>query len=91
MGHGVMDDTRRAAKVIENSGIDYTIIRAAYMDDENDTDYELTQRGEPFKGTVVSRASIADLIVDVIEHPERHSRAGLGISRPGTDGDRPMW
>lgn len=90
-GHEVMEDTRRAAGIIEDSDLDYTIIRAAYMDDRPDRDYELTGKGQPYRGTTVSRNSIADLIETILADPAEHSRASLGISRPGTDGDRPVW
>lgn len=90
-GREVMDDTRRAARIIENSDLDYTIIRAAYMDDQPDKDYQLTEKGQPYQGTTVSRNSIADLIEGIITNPASHSKASLGIARPGTDGDRPVW
>lgn len=90
-GHEVMEDTRRAARIIEDSDLDYTIIRAAYMDDQPDRDYELTEKGQPYRGTTVSRNSIADLIEKILAGPAERSRASLGISRPGTDGDRPVW
>lgn len=89
IGSDVMDDTRRAAKLIENSTIDYTIIRAAYMTNDTEVDYELAEKGTPFKGTTVSRASIADLIVKTIANPDIHRYSSLGIDQPGTDGDRP--
>ncbi|AKV55735.1 NAD-dependent epimerase/dehydratase [Bifidobacterium actinocoloniiforme DSM 22766] len=91
IGSEVMDDTRRAAQVIEESDVDSTIIRAAYMDDEPDLDYELTRKGEPFKGTTVSRAAIADLIVDILKNPSEYSGESLGIARPGTEGDHLIW
>lgn len=89
IGPAVMDDTRRAAKLIEASPLNYTIIRAAYMTNADRIDYELTAKGTPFKGTIVSRASIADFIVKTIVKPERHRYSSLGIDQPGTDGDRP--
>lgn len=90
-GHEVMEDTRRAAQIIEDSDLNYTIIRAAYMDNEPDTDYETTQKGEPFRGTTISRASIADYIMRLIDNSELDNCASVGIDRPGTDGDRPAW
>lgn len=91
IGHEVMEDTRRAAQTIENSTIDYSIVRAAYMNNDDEIDYELTRKGEPFKGTIISRKSIADLIVKVIKEPQLHSNSSLGIAKPGTDGDRPTY
>ena len=63
---------RRAADAIEASGLDYTILRPAWLTDEDTVDYELTTRNEPFKGTVVSRKSVAALISDMIDKPEQH-------------------
>ncbi len=89
IGTPIMDDTRVAAADIENSKLNATIIRAAYMTDEDKIDYELTEKGTPFKGTLISRASIADLIMNILKDPEQHSFSSLGIDEPGTDGDRP--
>lgn len=89
VGKAVMDDTRRAAALIEASTLDYTLIRAAYMTDADEIDYELTAKGTPFRGTTVSRKSIADLIVKMIVNPSLHRYSSLGIDKPGTDGDRP--
>ena len=86
-----MDDTRRAAKIIEESTVNYTILRTAYMTNNPEIDYELTEKGEPYKGTIISRASIADLIVRISKDTSLHNYASLGISKPGTDGDRPMY
>lgn len=90
-GHEVMEDTRRAAAIIEDSDVNYTIIRAAYMDDAADTDYETTRKGELFRGTTFSRASIADYIMRLLADQQLDNRSSVGIDRPGTDADRPMW
>lgn len=91
IGTPVMDDTRRAAAAIENSMLNYTILRAAYMNNDSEVNYELTEKGEAYKGTIISRASIADLIVRIIKDPTENVFSSLGISKPGTDGDRPMY
>jgi len=82
---------RRAADIIEASKLDYTIIRPAWLTDENEVDYELTPRNEPFKGTVVSRKSVADLIAKIIRSPSLHLRGNVGVNKPGTDGDKPYF
>ncbi|MFN4289938.1 MAG: SDR family oxidoreductase [Permianibacter sp.] len=82
---------RRAAEVIEASGLDYTILRPAWLTDEDEVDYELTAKGTPFKGTVVSRKSVADLITKIIANPKLHLRADLGVNKPGSDGDKPYF
>ncbi|GAQ26491.1 SDR family oxidoreductase [Ralstonia insidiosa] len=82
---------RRAANAIEASGLDYTIVRPAWLTDEDEVDYELTTRHEPFKGTVVSRKSVADVIAKLVEQPRQHVGASLGVNKPGTDGDKPYF
>ncbi|AKQ17228.1 NAD-dependent dehydratase [Pseudomonas aeruginosa] len=82
---------RRAADAIEASSLDYTIVRPAWLMDENEVDYELTARNEPFKGTVVSRRSVGELIAKVIASPELHVGENLGINKPNSDGDKPYF
>lgn len=82
---------RRAADAIEASGLDYTLLRPAWLTDEDEIDYELTAKGETFKGTEVSRRSVADLIAKTIREPRLHSRANLGVDKPGSDGDKPSF
>ena len=91
IGHAVMEDTRRAAQLIETSPVQATIIRAAYMTNAPQIDYELTKKGTPFKGTLISRASIADLIVKIVKTPALYADESLGIDQSGTDGDRPQY
>lgn len=88
---GYLETYAAAAKVIEDSGLDYTIIRPAWLSNADIVDYELTQKGEPFKGTEVSRRSVADLVVQLIDHPDRHIGASLGINQPNTEGDKPSF
>ena len=82
---------RRAADAIEASGLDYTILRPAWLQDEDEVDYETTEKSEPFKGTEVSRRSVADLVVKIIRSPKLHSRGNVGVNKPGTDGDKPSF
>ncbi|WP_461215955.1 NAD(P)H-binding protein [Lacticaseibacillus sp. GG6-2] len=89
VGSAVMADTRQAAEIIEASDLNDTLIRTAYMTDADEIDYELTAKGTPFKGTIVSRKSIADLVVKLIVNPSLYSYSSLGIDKLGTDGDRP--
>lgn len=57
---------RRAADAIEASGLDYTILHPAWLQDEDDVDYEITGKDQAFKGTKVSRHSVADLIAKIV-------------------------
>lgn len=82
---------RRAADAIEASGLDYTILRPAWLTDEEEVDYETTAKGEGFKGTEVSRRSVADLISKTILNPTLHVHANLGVNKPNTEGDKPSF
>lgn len=88
---GYLETYAAAAKVIEASGLDYTIIRPAWLSDHDEVDYELTEKGTAFKGTEVSRKSIAALVTELILHPEEHVGSSLGVNKPNTDGDKPAW
>ena len=82
---------RAAADTIEESGLDYTILRPAWLTNADEVSYEVTQRDEPFKGTEVSRQSVAALVVDILKSPDRWSRSNLGVNNPGTEGDKPAF
>lgn len=82
---------RRAADAIEAAGLDFTVLRPAWLTDEDEVDYEITTKGEPFRGTVVSRRSVAELIVQIIVSPELHVGANLGLNKPNSDGDKPYF
>ncbi|MDE3181417.1 MAG: SDR family oxidoreductase [Acidobacteriota bacterium] len=82
---------RRAADVIEASELNYTILRPAWLTDADEVDYETTERDEPFKGTEVSRKSVAALIAKLIASPRLFPRSNLGVNKPHTDGDKPSF
>lgn len=88
---GYLETYGAAAKVIEESDLDYTIIRPAWLSNKDIVSYETTQKGEPFKGTEVSRKSIADLVVSLINDPSKEIRHSLGVNQPKTDGDKPSF
>ena len=71
------------------SDLDYTIIRPAWLTNLDEVDYETTLRDEPFKGTEVSRKSVASLAVSVIKDPAKFVRESVGVDKPGTAADRP--
>jgi len=79
---GVLDSYRDAAEVIEASDLDYTILRPAWFTSAGEVDYETTQKGEPFKGGLVSRKSVAALVVKLAMSPDLEVRGSLGVSKP---------
>ncbi len=78
----VLKPYRAAADVIENSDLDYTILRPAWFTSDNEIDYEITKKGEPERGSVISRKSIASFIGKIIDQPSRYKRQNLGINKP---------
>ncbi|MDI2035908.1 SDR family oxidoreductase [Paenarthrobacter nitroguajacolicus] len=91
IGASTLDTYAAASDVIETSSLAYTVLRPAWLSDADEVDYELTQRDEPFKGTTVSRKSVAALVTEIVTRPEKHQRESLGVNKPGTEGDRPNW
>ena len=87
----VLGPYRAAADAIETSGLDYTILRPAWLTDADEISHEITRKGEPFKGTEVSRKSVAALVTSIATSPGQWSRANLGVNKPGTDGDKPSF
>ena len=73
---------RQLADVIEASGLDYTILRPDWFTNANEVNYELTKKGEPEKGTAVSRKSVANFIGLMVANTSFHNKQNLGISKP---------
>lgn len=79
----------RTAEVIEHSPLEYTILRPVWLTDKSSEEFQLTKKGEVFKGTETSRASLGRFIANIVENPQLHIRENLGISQPNTEADRP--
>lgn len=47
-------------------------------------DYEITRKGEPEKGSVISQKSLATFIAEIIESPEKYLRENLGVNKPNS-------
>lgn len=80
----VLKPYRKAADVIEASGLEYTILRPTWFTDADEVDYETTRKGEPEKGSVISQKSLATFIVKIIETPEKYIRENVGVNKPNS-------
>src|SRR4051794_30692621 len=78
----VLQPYRKLADIIEASNLDYTILRPDWFTNANEVDYEITRKGEPEKGTAISRKSIAVFIATIVENPDLWKNENLGISKP---------
>jgi uncharacterized protein YbjT (DUF2867 family) len=80
----VLKPYRYAADVIESSEIDYTILRPTWFTNADEIDYEITRKGEPEKGLVISQKSLAAFISEIIINPDMYIRENLGINKPNS-------
>jgi nucleoside-diphosphate-sugar epimerase len=88
-----MKDQIRSALAIENSGLDYTLLRLSWLyDQKTNKGYALTQKGESFEGTQVTRKAVVQLIIDIITaKDERFINKSLGVSEPDSNWDKPSF
>ncbi|WP_214748503.1 SDR family oxidoreductase [Exiguobacterium sp. s189] len=82
---------REASDIIEASDLLYTLIRPAWLTDYDEVDYEVTLKGEDFKGTEVSRKSVAALVNSICRDPSLYVRENIGVNKPNTDGEKPAF
>jgi len=77
----VLDPYRDSAVIVENSGLDFTVIRPAWLNDDDEIAYGTTHESEPFANpsATVSRKSVGDLIVRLIANPGFGVGESLGV------------
>ncbi|MEG9487525.1 NAD(P)H-binding protein [Mannheimia indoligenes] len=77
--HGaILEPYRQSAAVIETSKLDYTIVRPGWFTNDSKVQYQLTHKGESFKGHSVSRKSIADFVAKILrEYSEIRESVGI--------------
>lgn len=73
----------KAAKRIENSDLDYTIVRPSWMTNKDEVDYQKSKKGEPITNTEVSRKSIASYVYELIKNPSEDVHESIGLEKPG--------
>jgi len=73
-----IDEQRRACDLIEQSSVDYTILRPMYLTDGEETIYRTFQKGEQIIGGEISRKAVARAIRDIVfENLFRRQSIGL--------------
>jgi uncharacterized protein YbjT (DUF2867 family) len=78
----VVQPYRKSADVIEASGLDYTILRPDWFTNGNEVSYQLTPKGQPERGTAISRKSIASFIGELVDKPGTYVGENLNIAKP---------
>lgn len=67
--------------MIEQSGLDYTILRPDWFTDADEVDYQITPKGQPEMGSAVSLKSIADFVCGIFVEPEKWIGENLNVSK----------
>jgi uncharacterized protein YbjT (DUF2867 family) len=77
---GVLDPYRDSAALIEGCDLDYTILRPGWFTREPEGPWQITQKGEPFKGHDISLDSLSALIARIATTPGFYVRCSIGVS-----------
>lgn len=81
-----------AANIIKASGLNYTLMRMAWLyDDPNNERYELIPTGQPFRDTQLTRQAAAAFVADVIKNPTLAAYQSVGVAEPNTQWDKPAF
>lgn len=72
---------RKAADVVENSGLDYTVLRPGYLRDGDKDDFTLTFKGEPAKGFISTIPSVVEFAVSLIKGDVGYGKQSVSITR----------
>ncbi len=70
-----------AAELIEASDVDYTIIRAGYLEHGEEDDYVITKKGETPAGYRTSMESVQKIALEIIDNPEKYSRESISVTK----------
>ncbi|WP_125767108.1 SDR family oxidoreductase [Lapidilactobacillus wuchangensis] len=83
---------KKAAAVIDDSGLQYTFLRMSWLyNQDNNYQYEVIPQGQPMKGTQVTRQAVAKLIVDIVKNPSLYVAESIGVVEPNTEWDKPSF
>lgn len=77
----VLQSYRDAANVIEDSDLNYTIVRSGWFTG-GPVNYQITRKGEQFGGHDVSISSIADIVMKLVDDDALYSKDSIGVNTP---------
>ncbi len=72
---------RKAVDIIENSNLNYTILRPGYLRNGDKNDFVLTFKGEKAKGYISTISSVVVLSTSLINDSKLYSRESVGITK----------
>jgi uncharacterized protein YbjT (DUF2867 family) len=76
----ILDPYRDSAALIEQSDLDYTILRPGWFTREPEGPCQITQKGEPFRGHDIALDSLSALIARIATTPGLYVRCSIGAS-----------
>ena len=83
---------KKAAAVIDESGLQYTFLRMSWLyNQDNNYQYEVVPQGQPMKGTQVTRQAVAKLVTDMVNNPKLYAAQSIGVVEPNTEWDKPSF
>ena len=77
---GILDPYRDSANLIEQSDLDFTILRPGWFTRGPEGPYQITQKGEPFRGHDIALDSLSALITKIATTPGLQIRQSIGVS-----------
>ncbi len=72
---------RKAVDIIENSDLNYTILRPGYLRNGDENDFVLTFKGEKANGYISTIASVVALSTHLINDSNLYSRESVSITK----------
>ena len=72
---------RNAADIIEESDLDYTIIRSGYLIHGEEDDFTIARKGETPKGYVSTFESVEKVALEIIEKPEKYLKESISVTK----------
>lgn len=87
-GIPAVHDHVTSARRIEESSLDYTVLRLPWLYNEaGNEEYAYTKKGEPFVGVQITRQAVARAVLDIIKADDQtpFMHESLGLYEPGTE------
>lgn len=75
---------RDAVEIVENSGLEYTILRPGYLKDDVEGNMVITRKGEAAKGYETSISSLLELICSIIDDGNLYANESISYTKDMT-------
>ena len=70
----------QAADTIQNSGLNYTLIRGAHLTDGNNPKSFIQKEGEEIHSNTCDRIALVKLIIDIVQNPKLFEMQSIGVT-----------